>query len=48
MSSIKEIQNQDGETLYTGEFAEHSNLDRLLNGYGYWVEGDEGMMFRSQ
>ena len=48
MTNITEIQNQDGKSIYTGEFAQFSNLDGLLNGYGYWIQGDKGVMFRSK
>ena len=48
MTNIIEIQNQDGKSIYTGKFAQFSNLDGLLNGYGYWIQGDEGVMFRSK
>ena len=40
MSNFKEIQSQDGKTIYTGDFKEYSNLDTLVSGYGYWVSGD--------
>ena len=40
MSNVSEIQSQEGETIYTGEYANYSNLDTLLNGYGYWVDGN--------
>jgi hypothetical protein len=40
MSNLSEIQSQEGETIYTGEYANYSNLDTLVKGYGYWVEGD--------
>jgi len=40
MSQLDEIQNQDGKTLFTGEWSIYSNLDELNNGYGYWVKGD--------
>jgi len=45
MTNIQEIQAQNGDSLYTGEWAEYSTLDRLLNGYGYWVQGNEGVVF---
>ena len=48
MSGIGEIQSQNGETIYTGEYAELSNLDNLRRGYGYWVKGSEGTLFTSQ
>jgi len=48
MTNIKEIQNQDGESIYTGEWAEYSNLDGLVNGYGYWVGGDRDVMFEAK
>jgi hypothetical protein len=40
MSFYKEIQSQNGGTIYTGAFESFSNLDTLINGYGYWVKGD--------
>ncbi len=48
MSGIEEIQSQSGESIYTGSWEENSNLDTLLNGYGYWVKGDEGTLFTSK
>jgi hypothetical protein len=48
MTNIKEIQNQDGESIYTDEWAEYSNLDGLVNGYGYWVGGDRDVMFEAK
>lgn len=45
MTDIEEIQAQNGESIYTGEWGEYSNLDSLLNGYGYWVKGNEGVGF---
>jgi hypothetical protein len=47
MTNIEEIQAQDGASLYTAEFASSSNLERLENGYGYWVKGEEGVLFTS-
>ena len=47
MSRIEEIQNQSGESIYTGEYKEYSNLDRLEAGYGYWVKGEKGVSFES-
>lgn len=43
MTNITEIQSQGGATLYTGDWAKFSNLSELLNGYGYWVEGQQGI-----
>jgi len=40
MTNFKEIQSQDGKTIYTGDFKEYSNLEMLVSGYGYWVNGD--------
>jgi len=40
--NITEVQSQDGNSIYTGSWEEYSNLDVLLNGYGYWVKGDTG------
>ncbi len=48
MTDIEEIQAQDGHSLYSGNDAQHSNLDRLLNGYGYWVKGREGTLFQAR
>ena len=48
MTDIEEIQAQNGHSLYTGNNAKHSNLDRLLNGYGYWVKGDKGTLFQAR
>ena len=48
MTGIKEIQNQDGLSIYTGEFASKSNLDVLEAGYGYWVKGNAGIQFDSK
>ncbi len=45
MTKIKEIQAQDGKTLYTGEYTDLSNLKTLKAGYGYWVKGDAGTLF---
>jgi M6 family metalloprotease-like protein len=40
--NITEIQSQDGKSIYSGDWADYSNLDSLENGYGYWVKGDTG------
>jgi len=48
MSNITEIQAQNGETIYTGDWASYSNLETLLNGYGYWVKGEVGVMFSAK
>jgi membrane-bound inhibitor of C-type lysozyme len=48
MTDIKEIQSQSGQTVYTGENAEYSNLSRFLNGYGYWVKGEKGTLFNAK
>ena len=45
MTNITEIQAQNGDSLYTGDWAEYSTLDTLLNGYGYWVRGDKESLF---
>ena len=47
LENIQEIQSQEGKSLYTGEYAEYSNLKELKAGYGYWVRGDEGNFFNS-
>ncbi len=47
MSGIEEIQSQNGLTIYTGEYAELSNLKTLHAGYGYWVKGKSGISFNS-
>jgi len=39
MSGIAEIQSQDGKSIYSGDYDEYSNLDKLEAGYGYWVKG---------
>jgi len=48
LNGISEIQSQDGKTIYAGEFAQYSNLESLINGYGYWVKGDRGVEFESK
>jgi len=45
MTNIKEIQNQNGESIYTGEWKEYSNLTKLKAGYGYWVKANKGTEF---
>ena len=40
--NITEIQSQDGKSIYSGDWADYSNLDSLENGYGYWVKGNTG------
>jgi opacity protein-like surface antigen len=47
MDGIEEIQSQDGQTIYTGDFATYSNLNTLQAGYGYWVKGEVGTNFNS-
>jgi len=47
MTNIEEIQSQDGDTIYTGIYADFSNLDGLVSGYGYWVKGDAGTLFNA-
>lgn len=48
MSLYEEIQSQDGETIYTGQWASNSNLEILTKGYGYWVKGSAGTAFVSK
>ncbi len=48
MSAFSEIQSQDGQTIYSGDLAQYSNLDALINGYGYWVKGSNGANFISK
>ena len=48
MNGISEIQSQNGDTIYTGQYAAQSNLDTLRRGYGYWVYGNKGTEFRSK
>jgi len=48
MTGIKEIQSQDGKSIYTGDFAIYSNLLKLEMGYGYWIKGDEGVLFSAK
>ena len=48
MEGIKEIQAQNGNSIYTGDFESYSNLNSLIMGYGYWVKGDEGTPFISK
>jgi len=45
MTNIEEIQDQDGKSIYTGEFAQYSNLEQLDSGFGYWVKGNRGVSF---
>lgn len=45
MTNISEIQAQNGETIYIGAWAGYSNLEKLLNGYGYWVKREAGVGF---
>ncbi len=47
MTGIEEIQAQNGKSIYTGNNAQYSNLDRLDAGYGYWVKGSAGTNFVS-
>ena len=47
MTNIQEIQNQEGKSIYTGEWSEYSNLKKLEAGYGYWIKGDAGVTFDS-
>ena len=48
LNGITEIQSQDGQTLYTGNFEKFSNLEILKGGYGYWVYGDSGLLFTAK
>jgi len=47
MSNFQEIQNQNGLSIYTGEWMQYSNLNKLLKGYGVWVKGNSGVVFKS-
>ena len=47
MTGIKEIQAQNGKSIYTGDNAKYTNLDMLEAGYGYWVKGSAGTNFIS-
>lgn len=47
MTDIDEVQSQNGQTIYTGMWAEYSNLEKLIHGYGYWVKGSQGTLFTS-
>ncbi|MBU1667438.1 hypothetical protein KKC13_03410 [bacterium] len=47
MTGIEEIQSQEGQSIYTGDFASYSNLETLHAGYGYWVKGEVGTVFNS-
>lgn len=47
LTDIEEIQSQSGESIYTGNYAEYSNLEMLKAGYGYWVKGSIGSQFES-
>jgi len=46
MTNIKEIQDQNGNSIYTGEYAQYSNLKVLKAGYGYWVKSNKGVKFK--
>lgn len=48
MTNFSEMQNQDGQTRYTGAFEAYSNLDGLELGVGYWVKGEMGTAFVSK
>jgi hypothetical protein len=48
MTSIEEIQAQNGNSIYTGSFADFSNLHVLESGFGVWVKGDIGVLFTSK
>jgi len=45
MTNIKEVQSQNGHSIYTGEFKPYSNLNNLEAGYAYWVKGEAGTSF---
>jgi len=47
MTNFQEIQNQNGLSIYTGEWMQYSNLNKLLKGYGVWVKGNSGVFFTS-
>jgi len=47
MTGISQIQSLEGKNIYTGSFADFSNLNTLVAGYGYWVKGDAGVNFNS-
>jgi len=42
MSAYTQIQSQNGKFIFTGEYADWSNLDVLESGYGYWVNANAG------
>jgi len=46
MTNIEEIQDQNGNSIYTGEFAQYSNLKVLKAGYGYWVKSNKGVKLK--
>lgn len=48
MSGLDQIQHQNGETLYSGNDSERSNLNGLVHGYGYWVQGGKNVYFTSK
>jgi hypothetical protein len=48
MTGIEEIQAQNGNSIYTGTFANFSNLNVLEHGYGIWVKGNMGTLFTSK
>ena len=43
--SFKYEKVHTGGNKNTGEWANYSNLDKLINGYGYWIKGDIGVSF---
>jgi hypothetical protein len=47
MTGIKEIQAQNGDSIYTGDDSNFSNLLELDNGYGYWIRGNKNKLFTS-
>lgn len=38
ISNFKEIQNQNGNTLYTDTLLNSSSFDKLVYGHGYWIK----------
>jgi hypothetical protein len=47
MTNIEEVQSQSGESIYTGDWEEYSNLNFLNSGYGYWVKAEANVSFDS-
>lgn len=48
MSNFNQIQSQDGKFIFTGEYADWSNLDTLNSGYGYWVNASAGVSWSAK